>query len=101
MMFITNETILANGPINGWTPTEAKFLGVIEFTSETSEAVVCATPHWDVTGEVPIEVYFNDDEGTIKVFDPISLEGTFEEQLQAYTSRLIEVLGIVETVEGL
>jgi hypothetical protein len=101
-MFITNETILANGPINGWTPTEAKFLGVIEFTSETSEAVVYATPHWDVTGEVPINVvYFNDDEGTIKVFDPISLEGTFEEQLQAYTNRLIEVFRIVETVEGL
>jgi hypothetical protein len=99
MMFITNETILTNGPINGWTPTEDEMSGVIEFTSETSEAVVCATPHWVTTGEVPIEVYFSD--GTADVFGPIVLEGTFEEQLQAYTNRLIEVFGIVETVEGL
>jgi hypothetical protein len=99
MMFITNETILANGPINGWTPTEAKFLGVIEFTSETSEAVVCATPNWECEGGVPIEAYFND--GDFKVFEPIELVGTLEEQLQSYINRLSEVFRIVETVEGL
>jgi hypothetical protein len=100
MMFITNEMILANGPINGWTPTEDGMSGVVEFTSETSEAVVCATPHWVTTGEVPIEVYFSDGKAETS-FDDIVLEGTFEEQLQSYTNRLIEVFGIVETVEGL
>jgi hypothetical protein len=90
MNYITNQNILDNGNINGWTPNEDTFVGTIYFTHPTNKSVLYATPHWDVDGEVPFGV-LNDEGDYDSNFPSLLLVGSLEEQYQQYVESIKEI----------
>ena len=82
-MYLTNQTIIDNGQINGWTPIENPMSGVIEFSHPERELVLFATPNWDEDGKVPFAIVDEDGEYDDISF-PLELEGSIENQLQQY-----------------
>jgi hypothetical protein len=82
-MYLTNQTIIQNGQINGWTPTENSMSGAIEFSHPERELVLFATPNWDEDGKVPFAIADEDGEYD-EISFPLELEGSIENQLQQY-----------------
>jgi hypothetical protein len=89
-MYLTNQTIIQNGQINGWTPIENPMSGVIEFTNPNRELVLFATPNWDEDGKVPFAVVDEDGEYD-EISFPLELEGSIENQLQQYIETITDI----------
>jgi hypothetical protein len=89
-MYLTNQTIIQNGQINGWTPYEDSMSGVIEFTNPNRELVLFATPNWDEDGKVPFAIVDEDGEYD-EISFPLELEGSIENQLNQYIKFITEI----------
>jgi hypothetical protein len=86
-MYLTNEHIIQNGQINGWTPNECNMMGSIEFTHPERELILFATPNWDEEGYVPFAIAdeFGDYD---EIAHSLELSGSIEEQLTQYVSQI-------------
>jgi hypothetical protein len=87
-MYLTNQTIIQNGTINGWTPTEDSMSGVIEFHSPTTDIILFATPNWDEDGYVPFAIYDSETDDYDAIAHSLELSGSIEEQLTQYVSQI-------------
>jgi hypothetical protein len=86
-MYLTNEPIIQNGQINGWTPIEHPMSGALEFHSPTTDTILFATPNWDEDGYVPFAIQDENDE-YYSIAHSLELSGSIEEQLSQYVSQI-------------
>lgn len=65
MNTLTNELIIENVvELQGWTPSECRMSGTLEWTKPDSDVVVYATPNWDTDGMTPIATLIDDEDYT-------------------------------------
>lgn len=93
MKFIDNNYVIKNSPpilMGGWSLSEDKMSGVLEWNHESGEVTVMATPNWDQEGWVPVGMWMGD--GYDPIANSIKLEGTLEEQLEEYLQNMLNIL---------
>jgi hypothetical protein len=83
-MFLTNEIIVKNGSINGWTIEEDKMSGIITFIHPLEDVHLFATPNWDEEGYVPFAIEDGISGEYFPMCNSLKLEGSLEEQLSEY-----------------
>jgi len=94
------KLILEYGPINGWESDMCSMSGTLSWSNEDSDCHIYGTPGWEnENGYTPIDMSNDatDDYTHICTLETNEDNGTVEEHLATYISKITEIVSHIET----